>query len=164
MRKPFSLASAMESPRRGPPLRGKCSGVTSAHGGTHDEDASRRRDAGGNRCTGSAGRIAAHTMHGQSTQNAPGTGGTSKPGLPGSKSRPSVTPSGMTVPEASRTRSAGNESKGAGAARQQIGTGGKAVKLREVTIGSAFSPVAVLRFPVGVGHRQGAVRLITVRF
>jgi len=27
MRKPFSLASAVESPRRGPPFRGKCSGV-----------------------------------------------------------------------------------------------------------------------------------------
>jgi hypothetical protein len=44
-----------------------------------------------------------HQMQGQSVQQSPpGTGGTSKagvPGLPGSKSGPTVTPSGNTLPQ-----------------------------------------------------------------
>lgn len=56
-----------------------------------------------------------NTMQGQSTQrNAPGTGGVSKPGvsgLPGSEAGPTVTPSGTTAPEASRTHPDGDESK-----------------------------------------------------
>ena len=45
--------------------------------------------------------------------NAPGTAGTSKagvPGLPGSKSGPTVTPSGSTVPEANQARPSGDQS------------------------------------------------------
>lgn len=52
-------------------------------------------------------------LQGQSTQqNAPGAGGTSKPGmpgLPGSKSGPTVTPSGNTLPEA-QTHPSGDQS------------------------------------------------------
>jgi hypothetical protein len=53
------------------------------------------------------------TTQGQPTQqNAPGTGGTSKPGvpgLPGSKSGPTVTPSGNTVLE-TKTHPSGDQS------------------------------------------------------
>lgn len=45
--------------------------------------------------------------------NAPGSAGTSKPGvpgLPGSKSGPTVTPSGNTVPEAIRAHPSGDQS------------------------------------------------------
>ena len=53
------------------------------------------------------------TTQGQSTrENAPGAAGTSKPGvpgLPGSKSGPTVTPSGKTVPE-TRTQTSGDQS------------------------------------------------------
>ena len=53
------------------------------------------------------------TTQGQPThQNAPGTAGTSKagvPGLPGSKSGPTVTPSGTTLPEA-RNNPSGDQS------------------------------------------------------
>ena len=53
------------------------------------------------------------TTQGQSTrENAPGTAGTSKPGvpgLPGSKSGPTVTPSGKTVPD-TRTQTSGDQS------------------------------------------------------
>jgi hypothetical protein len=56
-----------------------------------------------------------NTTQGQAAQqNAPGTGGVSKPGtpgLPGSKSGPTVTPSATTMPEAARTRHDGDESK-----------------------------------------------------
>jgi hypothetical protein len=54
------------------------------------------------------------TTKGESTrENAPGTAGTSKagvPGLPGSKSGPTVTPSGKTVPEATRGGPSGDQS------------------------------------------------------
>jgi hypothetical protein len=54
------------------------------------------------------------TTKGESTrENAPGTAGTSKagvPGLPGSKSGPTLTPSGKTVPEATRERPSGDQS------------------------------------------------------
>ena len=54
------------------------------------------------------------TTQGQPTrENAPGTAGTSKPGapgLPGSKSGPTVTRSDTTAPEATRTRPSGDES------------------------------------------------------
>lgn len=54
------------------------------------------------------------TTQGQPTQqNAPGTAGTSKagvPGLPGSKSGPTVTPSGTTGPEATRSYPSGDQS------------------------------------------------------
>ncbi|MGA7259765.1 MAG: hypothetical protein WA709_36710 [Stellaceae bacterium] len=54
------------------------------------------------------------TTQGQpSGQNAPGTAGTSKagvPGLPGSKSGPTVMPSGNTVPEATRNQPSGDQS------------------------------------------------------
>ena len=46
-------------------------------------------------------------------QNAPGTAGTSKPGvpgLPGTKSGPTVTPSGTTTPEALRNHPSGDQS------------------------------------------------------
>jgi hypothetical protein len=46
-------------------------------------------------------------------QIAPGTGGVSKPdmpGLPGSKSGPTVTPSGTGIPEASKLKQSGDES------------------------------------------------------
>jgi hypothetical protein len=46
-------------------------------------------------------------------QNGPGHNGASKPGLPGlpgSKSGPTVTPSGTTVPEATRTHPSGDQS------------------------------------------------------
>jgi hypothetical protein len=46
-------------------------------------------------------------------QNAPGTAGTSKagvPGLPGSKSGPTVMPSGKAVPEATRNQPSGDQS------------------------------------------------------
>ena len=53
------------------------------------------------------------TTQGQPTrENAPGTAGTSKPGvagLPGSKSGPTVTPSGNTVPE-TKTHPSGDQS------------------------------------------------------
>jgi hypothetical protein len=53
------------------------------------------------------------TTQGQPTQqNAPGTAGTSKPGvagLPGSKSGPTVTPSGNTVSE-TKTHPSGDQS------------------------------------------------------
>ena len=53
------------------------------------------------------------TTQGQPTQqNAPGTAGTSKPGVPGlagSKSGPTVTPSGNTVPE-TKTHPSGDQS------------------------------------------------------
>jgi hypothetical protein len=53
------------------------------------------------------------TTQGQPTQqNAPGTAGTSKagvPGLPGSKSGPTVTPSGATLPQ-NRTQTSGDQS------------------------------------------------------
>jgi hypothetical protein len=53
------------------------------------------------------------TTQGQPTRdNAPGTAGTSKPGvpgLPGSKSGPTVTPSGNTVPE-TKTHPSGDQS------------------------------------------------------
>jgi hypothetical protein len=53
------------------------------------------------------------TTQGQPTQqNAPGAAGTSKPGvpgLPGSKSGPTVTPSGNTVPE-TKTHPSGDQS------------------------------------------------------
>jgi hypothetical protein len=54
------------------------------------------------------------TTQGQpSGQNAAGTAGTSKagvPGLPGSKSGPTVMPSGKTVPEATRNQPSGDQS------------------------------------------------------
>src|SRR5689334_18773944 len=54
------------------------------------------------------------TTQGQPTrENAPGAAGTSKPGvpgLPGSKSGPTVTPSGNTAPEATRTHPSGDQS------------------------------------------------------
>ena len=54
------------------------------------------------------------TTQGQPTQqNAPGTAGTSKagvPGLPGSKSGPTVSPSGTTAPEATRSHPSGDQS------------------------------------------------------
>jgi hypothetical protein len=53
------------------------------------------------------------TTQGQPTrENAPGTAGTSKPGvpgLPGSKSGPTVSPSGNTAPE-NRTQTSGDQS------------------------------------------------------
>ena len=53
------------------------------------------------------------TTQGQPTQqNAPGTAGKSKPGvpgLPGSKSGPTVSPSGNTAPE-NRTQTSGDQS------------------------------------------------------
>jgi hypothetical protein len=53
------------------------------------------------------------TTQGQPTgENAPGTAGTSKPGVPGllgGKSGPTVTPSGNTVPE-TKTHPSGNQS------------------------------------------------------
>ena len=54
------------------------------------------------------------TTQGQpSGQDAPGTAGTSKagvPGLPGSKSGPTVMPSGNTVPEGARNQPSGDQS------------------------------------------------------
>ena len=54
------------------------------------------------------------TTQGQPTrENAPGTAGVSKPGvpgLPGSKSGPTVKPSGNTVPEATQSRPSGDQS------------------------------------------------------
>jgi hypothetical protein len=115
MRKPFSLASGAGTPSRGRLIRGK---IHAKH---------RRMEEPTMKTLLSGVALAAivavalpawsqpNTMQGQSTQqNAPGTGGTSKPGvpgLPGSESGPTVTPSGTTVPEASRTRPDGDESK-----------------------------------------------------
>ena len=54
------------------------------------------------------------TTEGQAVrQNAPGTAGNSKagvPGLPGSKSGPTVAPSGSTAPEATRSHPSGDQS------------------------------------------------------
>src|ERR1700748_2647351 len=54
------------------------------------------------------------TTNGQPERNnAPGTAGASKPGvpgLPGSKSGPTATPSGNTAPEATRTHPSGDQS------------------------------------------------------
>ena len=54
------------------------------------------------------------TTNGQPVRNnPPGTDGTSKagvPGLPGSKSGPTVTPSGKTAPEATRSHPSGDQS------------------------------------------------------
>ena len=54
------------------------------------------------------------TTKGEPVQdNPPGAAGTSKPGvpgLPGSKSGPTVTPSGNTAPEAAQTRPSGDQS------------------------------------------------------
>jgi hypothetical protein len=57
----------------------------------------------------------ASLTQGQSTQqNAPGTGGVSKPGVPGSpgsKSGPTVTRSGTTAPDPTQRGTSGDQSK-----------------------------------------------------
>ena len=74
------------------------------------------------------------TTQGQPTQqNAPGTAGTSKagvPGLPGSKSGPTVSPSGTTAPEATRSHPSGDQSGVKGLPGQQIRLGGATAGFR----------------------------------